>query len=72
MTDAPRYTRGPLAALIRFCLEHKLVVVLATFGFVAWGMLVTRSRTSARTSRSSSPSGRAAAPRTSTTRSATP
>ncbi|MHC4910910.1 MAG: efflux RND transporter permease subunit, partial [Planctomycetota bacterium] len=40
MTDAPRYTRGPLAALIRFCLEHKLVVVLATFGFVAWGMLV--------------------------------
>jgi Cu(I)/Ag(I) efflux system membrane protein CusA/SilA len=33
-------TRGPLAALLRFCLEQKLVVALVTLGVIAWGVLV--------------------------------
>ena len=42
MTDpTPDYTRGPLAALIRFCIDQKLVVVLLTVGVVLWGMLAS-------------------------------
>lgn len=36
---APAYTKGPLAALIRFCLEQKLVVVIVTLGVMFWGVL---------------------------------
>jgi len=32
--------RGPLAALIRFCLEQKVIVLLATLGAVAWGVVI--------------------------------
>jgi len=42
MTDqAPGYTRGPLAALIRFCIDQKLLVGLVTIGVVFWGMLAS-------------------------------
>ena len=42
MTDqAPGYTRGPLAALIRFCIDQKLLVVLVTIGVLFWGMLAS-------------------------------
>lgn len=33
-------TRGPLAALIRFCLEQKLVVSILLVGVIFWGVLV--------------------------------
>ncbi|MEQ9616547.1 MAG: efflux RND transporter permease subunit [Phycisphaerales bacterium] len=32
--------RGPLDALIRFCLEQKLVVAILLFGSIFWGVLV--------------------------------
>ncbi len=42
MTDpTPDYTRGPLATLIRFCIDQKLVVVLLTVGVVLWGVLAS-------------------------------
>lgn len=31
---------GPIAGVIRFCLENKLVVILAVFFFIGWGVLV--------------------------------
>ncbi|MCA9306251.1 MAG: hypothetical protein KDA16_06945, partial [Phycisphaerales bacterium] len=42
MTEAPnRSTRGgPLSALIRFCLEQKLVVAIGLVMTVLWGVLV--------------------------------
>jgi len=41
MSDPPPDpTRGPIAALIRFCLDQKLVVLLLTAGIVGWGLLV--------------------------------
>lgn len=40
MNSAPDYTRGPLAALIRFCLDQKLLVALASLGIILWGLLV--------------------------------
>ncbi|MEO1129619.1 MAG: efflux RND transporter permease subunit [Planctomycetota bacterium] len=40
MSDpAPSYTKGPLATLIRFCIEQKLVVVILTAGIMFWGVL---------------------------------
>lgn len=36
-SDLPR---GPLAALIRFCLENKLIVILLTAFFIFWGARV--------------------------------
>ena len=40
MSDqTPGYMRGPLAAVIRFCLDQKLVVVMVTLGAVFWGVL---------------------------------
>lgn len=40
MSDpAPSYTQGPLATLIRFCIEQKLVVVILTTGIMFWGVL---------------------------------
>jgi len=33
-------SRGPLDALIRFCLEQKLVVAIALIGTLVWGILV--------------------------------
>ena len=40
MTDqTPDYTRGPLAGLIRFCIDQKLIVVLVTVSVVLWGVL---------------------------------
>ncbi len=32
--------RGPLNALIRFCLEQKLVVAIVLVGTIFWGVLV--------------------------------
>jgi Cu(I)/Ag(I) efflux system membrane protein CusA/SilA len=40
MSETPSYTRGPLAALIRLCLEQKLVVLLFAAGLVMWGVMV--------------------------------
>jgi Cu/Ag efflux pump CusA len=31
--------RGPIAALIRFCLENKLIVLVAMTGLVLWGLM---------------------------------
>ncbi len=39
MTDSSTRSRGPLAALARFCIEQKLVVALVTVGFLGWGLL---------------------------------
>ena len=36
---APAYTKGPLAALIRLCLDQKLVVLIVTTGVMFWGLL---------------------------------
>jgi len=35
-----QHPRGPVNRLIRFCLEQKLVVAIALFGAIAWGMIV--------------------------------
>ncbi len=41
MTDLQRPpTRGPVNALIRFCLEQKLVVAIVLIGTLFWGVLV--------------------------------
>ena len=41
MTDLqPPPPRGPLNALIRFCLEQKLVVAIVLIGTLFWGVLV--------------------------------
>ena len=41
MTDLqPQAPRGPLNALIRFCLEQKLVVAIVLIGTLFWGVLV--------------------------------
>ena len=38
-SPTPSYTRGPVAALIRFCIDQKLVFVLLTTAIVLWGLL---------------------------------
>ncbi len=38
--ESPAYTRGPLATLIRFCLDQKLVVLVLTLGAILGGLLV--------------------------------
>ena len=41
MTERPLAARnGPLDALVRFCLEQKLVVAIVLFGTILWGVLV--------------------------------
>ena len=41
MTERPLATRnGPLDALVRFCLEQKLVVAIVLIGTLFWGVLV--------------------------------
>ncbi len=38
--QAPAEFRGLIPSLIRFCLEQKLVVLMATLGVMAWGVMV--------------------------------
>ncbi|MEQ9453765.1 MAG: efflux RND transporter permease subunit [Phycisphaeraceae bacterium] len=41
MSDTPDPPRSPLNALIRFCLEQKLVVAILLAGVLLWGLMVT-------------------------------